>query len=171
MLDRLFAEIRSDMEGTAAFKAFADRHNVNSAANLTVTDDDIAALITEHLAPRIRGKTVVEIGAGIGLLSLHMGTVAKRVYCIEANPIWSSVFVNFLLGAKPKNVSFMFGSADEFVGCIRADVAVVCTRSDVNGMTLVGRQFAPTVIDVYGELIDENLETFDAEARSLRRQT
>jgi hypothetical protein len=41
----------------------------------------------------------------------------------------------------------------------------------VNGMTLVGRQFAPTVIDVYGELIDENLETFDAEARSLRRQT
>jgi len=27
------------------------------------------------------------------------------------------------------------------------------------------------VIDVYGELIDENLETFDAEARSLRRQT
>jgi hypothetical protein len=65
----------------------------------------------------------------------------------------------------------MFGSADEFVGCIRADVAVVCTRSDVNGMTLVGRQFAPTVIDVYGELIDENLETFDAEARSLRRQT
>lgn len=123
------------------------------------------------MAPQIAGKTAVEIGGGIGLLALHMGHIAKRVYCIEANPMWSWCFASVLLQSKPKNVSFLFGAADEFVGAIKADVAVFCTHSDVTGMGLVAAQFAPVVIDVYGELIAGNPEGFDRTARELRAMT
>jgi predicted RNA methylase len=148
--------------------AYAERHNIASAAVLTVTDDETAGLIAEHLAPRIEGKTVVEIGGGIGLLALHMGHIAKRVYCIEANPMWSWVFAGTLLHHKPKNVSFLFGSADEFVGAIKGDVAIFCTHSDVTGIGLVAAQFAPVVIDVYGELIAAYPDAFDKTASALR---
>jgi predicted RNA methylase len=122
-----------------------------------------------YLEPRIAGRSVVEIGGGVGLLSMHMAKVANRVYCIEANPVWSFTFVQTLLDRKPKNASFLFGAADEFVGCIKAEVAIVCTHSDLQGMMLVGRQFAPEVIDVYGELVEANPEAFDAFAREARR--
>lgn len=124
---------------------------MRSAPFLTVADHETASLLTQHLAPRIAGRTILEIGGGIGLLSLHMAQVAKRVYCIEANPVWSFAFTELFLERKPKNLSFLFGAADEFIGCIKADVTIVCTHSDVQGMTLVGRQFSPNVIEVYGE--------------------
>lgn len=167
-LARMFSEVYNTMEGSEASMDYSERHNINAAAILTVIDDETASLITERIADRIEGKTVVEIGGGIGLLSLHMGMVAKRVYCIEANPMWSWTFVNILLKQKPKNVSFLFGSADEFVGAIKADVAVYCTHSDVAGMGLVAAQFAPIVIDFYGELISENPDAFDKTAVALR---
>src|SRR6185437_6657644 len=77
-----FGEVGSAKEGKMAVEAFSERHGIHAAPNLTVLDDEIAALIVERLEPRISGKTVVEIGGGIGLLSLRMATVAKRVYCI-----------------------------------------------------------------------------------------
>jgi predicted RNA methylase len=133
-----------------------------------VTDAEIAASIAELLAPRIAGKTVVDIGGGLGLLSLYMGTLARRVYCIEANPMWAMVFTEIFLGMKPKHVSYIFGAADEFVGCIKADVAVICTHSDVEGLKLAGRQLALEVIDVYGEMIETNPKAFDPLARQMR---
>lgn len=156
------------MEGSDAAEQYSERHGIASAAVLTVIDDEMAYQIAAHLAPRIEGKTVVEIGGGIGLLAMHMGHIAKRVYCIEANPMWSWVFAGVLLKQKPRNVSFLFGAADEFLGCIRGDVAIICTHSDVTGMKLVAAQFAPEVIDVYGELIAEAPDHFDATARALR---
>lgn len=157
------------MEGSNASMAYSERHGINAQAVLTVTDDEEAGLIAEYLAPRIEGKTVVEIGGGIGLLALHMGLIAKRVYCIEANPMWSWAFATTLLHAKPRNVSFLFGSADEFIGAIKDDVAIYCTHSDVTGMSLVAAQFAPIVIDFYSELIDNAPHHFDAIARELRK--
>ena len=62
----------------------------------------------------------------------------------------------------------MFGAADEFVGLIKADVAVIFTHSDVTGIKLVATQFAPVVIDVQGERIAESPERFDATARAWR---
>jgi predicted RNA methylase len=163
-LDRIYNE----MEGSDAALAYSDRHGIASAAILTVLDDQIADLMADYLIDRIFGKTVVEIGGGIGLLSLHMGLVAERVFCIEANPMWSWTFAEILLARKPRNVSYLFGAADEFVGLIKADVAVICTHSDVSGMKLKAAQFAPVVIDVYGELIASNPGRFDALARALR---
>lgn len=167
-LGRMFGAIYNAMEGSDASLAYSERHGIASQAVLTVHDDETAGLIAEHLAPRISGRTVVEIGGGIGLLACHMGRIAKRVYCIEANPMWSWTFATVLLNTKPKNVSFLFGAADEFLGCIRADVAIYCTHSDVQGMGLVAAQFAPLVIDVYGEIIKGNPEGFDEFARTMR---
>jgi hypothetical protein len=148
----IISEGRGDEQ--TLFDRFADRHNIRAAPNLTVTDFETAVLIVERLAPRIEGKVVVEIGGGIGMLSVAMGAIAKRVYCIEANPLWSMTFAQLLLDKKPRNVSFLCGAADEFVGCIKGDVAIVCTHSDVTGMKLVGAQFARELIDVYGEMIE-----------------
>lgn len=156
------------MDGSEIAEEYARRHGINSAAILTMYDDETAGLMAEHLAPRIEGKTVVEIGGGIGLLALHMGLIAKRVYCIEANPMWSWVFANTLLKTKPKNVSFLFGAADEFLGTIRGDIAVFCTHSDVVGMRLIASRFAPEVIDIHGELIASHPAAFDETARRLR---
>lgn len=167
-LSRMMDTIYSAMEGSETSQAYSERHGINAQAVLTIMDDETAGTIAEHLAPRIEGKTVVEVGGGIGLLALHLGTIAKRVYCIEANPMWSWVFAGTLLHQKPRNVSYLFGAADEFVGMIRADVALYCTHSDVRGMGLIASQFAPVVIDVYGEIIKGAPDHFDAVARTLR---
>lgn len=164
MLDKVYEA----MEGNTFANRYSCRHGIESAAVLTIYNDETADLMAQHLAPRIAGKTVVEIGGGIGLLALHLGLLARRVYCIEANPMWSWVFAGTLLKRKPKNVSFLFGAADEFAEIIRGDVALFCTHSDVAGMTATAAQFAPTVIDVHGELIAANPEAFDATARRLR---
>lgn len=152
----------------AVLDAFSARHGIAAAPNLTVTDEEIANLIVERLEPRIAGKIVVEIGGGIGLLALHMAMVARRVYCIEANPMWSLAFAELLLKRKPKNLSYLFGAADEFVGAIRGDVAIVCTHSGLSTMMSTAKQFAPVVVDFYGELVEANPEAFDPMASQAR---
>jgi predicted RNA methylase len=144
--------VYATMEGSPAVDAYAERHDIHSAAILTVHDDETADLIAGYLAPRIEGKIVVEIGGGIGLLALHMADYAKRVFCIEANPMWSWTFAALLLTHKPKNVSYLFGTASEFEGQLRGDVALFCTHSDTAGMREAARPFADTIIDVYGEV-------------------
>src|SRR6185312_11847384 len=112
MLDRVYEAY----EGSEMLDAYLRRHGVNSLGVLTVYDDETASTIAEYLADRISGRTVIEIGGGIGLLAFHLGLHAKRVYCIEADPNWSWTFAACLMDRKPKNVSYLFGAADEFVG-------------------------------------------------------
>lgn len=156
------------METLPQMRAYEERHGIQSLGVLTVHDDDFAGAVAYHLAPRIEGRIVVEIGGGIGLLALHMGAYAKRVFCIEANPCWGLAFTSLLLEKKPKNVSFLFGAADEFAGQIRGDVALFCTHSGVSAMREVAGRFAREVIDVYGEVIERAPDRFDALARTLR---
>lgn len=156
------------LEGSEGVCAYSDRHGIGSAMVLTVCDDRLAAGLAHMLAPQIRGKVVVEIGGGIGLLAMYLAEYAKRVYCIEANPIWSSVFLELLFAKKPKNLSYLFGAADEFAGQIRGDVAVFCTHSGIESMKKAGRLFAPLVVDIYGEMIADNPGSFDPLARELR---
>lgn len=141
------------MDGSEVSAAYSKRHGIESAAILTVYDDETADLIAGYLAPRIEGRVVVEIGGGIGILAFHMAKYAKRIYCIEANPMWSWTFAELLLAEKPKNVSYLFGAADEFSGQIRGDVALFCTHSDAAGMAEVGSKFAREVIDVYRDML------------------
>jgi hypothetical protein len=165
---RMLAEVYELMAMSEAYEAFAERHNIRSAPNLTVVTDEMAELICSHLAPRIAGRTVVEIGGGIGILSLAMASVAKRVFCIEGNPNWAATWTQIMIEKKPRNMNYLLGAADEFVGLIRGDVSVICTHSDVAGLKLIGQQFAPETIDVYGEIISANPNAFDPLASRLR---
>ncbi len=167
-MDDLLERIYDAREGSEELEAYCERHGIQSAGVLTVYDDDIAALIADHLEPRIKGKVVVEIGGGIGLLAFHLGVHAKRVYCIEANPDWAFAFAAVLLKSKPKNVSYLFGAADEFSGMFGADVAIICTHSGLESMKRAALMFAPEVIDIYGEIIKTDPDKFDAFARTLR---
>lgn len=167
-LKEMLNEVYETYQDSKEMMDYSERHEVESQAVLTVFDDEQASLVALSIAPEIEGKTVVEIGGGIGLLALHMGFIAKQVYCIEVNPMWASCFIATLLRHKQKNVSYLFGSADEFAGLIKADVAIFCTHSGVDSMKVVASKFAPKVIDVYGELVAGNPEAFDKTARKLR---
>lgn len=157
-----------EADSTESFHQYCYRHGVKAAPNLTVMDDEVAGLLAERLAPRIRGRTIVEVGGGIGMLSLHMARIAKQVFCIEANPMWSMTFATYLLERKPRNCSFLFGDAHEFADFLHADVAIFCTHSAVDDLHRIGSLFAPSTIDVYGEIISENPDAFDPVARKMR---
>lgn len=149
LLDRLYEA----WDGNQMVEEYSERHDIDSAAILTVTDDETADLIAAHLSDRILGKIVVEIGGGIGLLAFHLSQYAERVFVIEANPAWTFIYVAFMYANKPKNVTFIFGSADEVASFVRADVAIFCTHSGAASMRDAGHLFASEVIDVYGEIV------------------
>jgi hypothetical protein len=167
-IDDLLADVARGFDTSKAGEAFSARHGVRALSRLTITSNEVASLITDRLRQRVEGRTVIEIGGGTGLLSFQLAKVATRVFCIEANPLWSSAFVELLLEHKPSNLSYLFGTASEFYGSISGDVAVLATHSDVAGMKMVAAQFAPTVIDIYGEMIADNPGAFDPFARQAR---
>lgn len=134
------------MDGSEAAMQYHDSHRVNSLLILTIDNYYTALREIEQFWPKIKGKVVVEIGAGVGMLSIQMAKFAKQVYAIEADPVWSWVFTQFLYGVKPPNLTFIFGAAQEMVGMIKADIAVVYTRSDIPGMLGLAGKFAPEVI-------------------------
>lgn len=146
----------SAMDGSEVIEDYFRRHGIESRCILTIFDDERADLVAWYLSERVAGKTVVEIGGGLGLLAFCLADFAERVYVIEASPVWTSIYVQFLHARKPKNVTFIFGSAEEVAGQIRGDIALFCTHSDCEGMRQVASQFAPEVIDVYGEILSQS---------------
>ncbi len=138
--------IYETMDGSEAAMQYHDSHGVNSLLILTIDNYYTALMEIEKFWPRIKGKVVVEIGAGVGMLAIQMAKFAKQVYAIEADPAWSWVFTQFLYGVKPPNLTYIFGAAQSMVGLIQADVAVVYTRSDIPGMLELAGEFASEVI-------------------------
>ena len=118
------------------------RHDNPSLLILTVCDRRTARREAKKLLRLIEGKTVIEIGAGVGLLSLEMAKTAAHVYAIELDPSWSWVFVEHLYFNKPQNLTFIFGDARELIGKLRADVAVIYTRSGIETMRDIAKQLA-----------------------------
>lgn len=150
MLDHYY----ETMDGSPLLENYHARHGTQSAVILTVCDDEKASDIAEYLRPRIEGKVVVEIGAGIGLLACHLATVAKRVFAIEVDPNWTSCFLVAMYERKPPNLTFIFGRAQD-APHIAADVALFCTHSAHAELYQQATRFAPTVIDVYAELLKQ----------------
>lgn len=143
------------MDGNAVAESYHERHGTESAVILTNYDDEHAALVAGYLKPRVEGKIVVEVGAGIGLLACHLAMDARRVYAIEVDPSWSATFVWTLYQKKPVNLTFIFGKAEE-APPLCADVAVFCTHSGRESLHRAASRFAPVVIDVYAELMKDN---------------
>lgn len=150
-LDKWYAH----MDGNPDVENFHERHGTESACILTNFTDEHASAVADYLHDRVAGKVVVEIGAGIGLLACHVAMDARRVYAIEVDPVWSSVFIKTLYQNKPPNLTFIFGKAEE-APPISADVAFFCTHSGRSAMYRAATLFAPTVIDVYAEILKDN---------------
>lgn len=146
--------IYAKLEGSGVVEDFAERSGINSLGVLTVSSYYSAMQEIEALWPQIKNQTVVEIGAGVGMLALQMAKFAKKVYAIEADPSWTWVFTEYLYAIKPRNLTFIFGNAEEMVGKIHADVAVIYTCSDVAGMKALAAKFAPRII--HGPLVSFN---------------
>jgi len=144
--ERLIEKVYESNEGSDLVMNYMDRNGVNSLCVLTAVSYRDALQEIENLWPRIKGKIVVEIGAGVGMLAIQMAKFAKRVYAIEADPTWAWVFTDALYALKPANLIYIFGRAQEIVGLIKADVAVIYTNSDVGGMAKLAAEFAPGVI-------------------------
>lgn len=142
------------MEGSELAEQYHARHGTESAGILTNYEDEHAAAVADYLRERVAGKIVVEIGAGIGLLACHVAQDARRVYAIELDPAWTSIFVWQLYKQKPANLTFIFGKAEE-APPIAADVAFFCTHSGRESMYRAATMFAPEVIDVYAELMKD----------------
>lgn len=145
------------LDDWAPANAYYDRHETESALILTIYDDKTAGDVAEYLRPRIEGKIVVEIGAGIGLLACHLAGIARRVYAIESDPAWTSCFLAALYAQKPTNLTFIFGRAQDSPH-IAADVALFCTHSGHASLYRNASRFAPTVIDVYAEILAAKAE-------------
>lgn len=143
------------MDGSPMVEGYHTRHGTQSAGILTSYSDEHAAAVADYLRPRTEGKVVVEIGAGIGLLACHVAEDARRVYAIEVDPAWASVFIAFLYRHKPANLTFIFGRAEDAPE-IAADVAFFCTHSGRESMYQAATRFAPDVIDVYAELLKDD---------------
>jgi predicted O-methyltransferase YrrM len=139
------------LEGGDAVEEYHDAHGVRSMTVLTITNESEAVRRVRAFRDRIAGKIVVEIGSGVGLAALEMARYAERVYAIEADPAWSWVFVRHLYRAKPANLTWVFGGAESVAGLIKADVAVVFTHSDRDGMRAMAERFAPEVIMGYSD--------------------
>lgn len=140
------AGIYDRKEGSLAVEQYFADHEINSMLILTVSSWYAAQAEVQKLIPDITGKTVVEIGAGVGMLALQMARYAKYVWAIEADPSWSWVFTEHLYRLKPPNLTWIFGRAQDLIGSLYADVAVIYTRSDLKGMGAIGAAMASRVV-------------------------
>ena len=161
----------SGILSSEVLRRYDERHGIETAPKLIVMNDQTTHALVAILHDRIVGRTVVEVGAGIGLLTLHMGTVARRVFAIEASPVWSSAFIATLMAGKPRNVSFICGDA----GGVRRHHkgrrgAILLAFRDRIAQE---HRLAPGIpgIDVYGEMIDANPAGFDQMAQDLRQRS
>lgn len=135
-------------EGSPTVFDFCQRHGVESLNVLTILREQEArenvARFTEHIA----GRRVVEIGGGVGYLAMEMAKVARSVMAIENDPAWSWVFTKFPYARKPPNLTWIFGLSEGLD--VRADVAVVCSRSGLHEMFGQARRFAPEIVFICG---------------------
>ena len=126
-------------------KEYDIRVDVESKHFLTVTRPEDAIWIIAKLGERLIDKTVVEIGAGVGVFAMQAAAIAKHVYAIEADPAWSWTFVRDLYQKKPRNLTWILDCAENLVGIIRADLAIVITGSAEDYLRELASEFAEDV--------------------------
>jgi len=145
-ISKAIEEIYMIQERSEDVEAYHRRHGIQSLGILTVCDKRSAMKEAESLLYDIYGKTVVEIGAGVGLLAIYMARVAKHVYAIEVDPAWTWAFTRDLYRKKPVNLTWIFGTAESVSPWLRGDVAVIYTRSGLTAMAAVAKIMCPKIV-------------------------
>jgi len=138
--------IYETLEGKHYVTPYHRKHGTESALILTMYNEKKALKAIRKIRDRIRNKTVVEIGAGVGYLAIAMAEYAKNVIAIEVDPGWSWYFVEYLYRHKPKNLIWIFGDAREIVKYIKTDVAVICSLSGIESMKKIAERMATEII-------------------------
>lgn len=138
--------IASVIEDSAERNSYDQRMGVRSKHYLTMLHPQDTDWIISRVQKRIAGKVVVEIGAGVGVLAFELARYAEHVFAIEADPAWSWAFTRHLYHAKPANLTWIFDRAENLAPVIKADVAIVVTGSDEEGLRTLASCFAPEVI-------------------------
>lgn len=141
--------VYESLEGNEDVERFMWEHNINSLGILTICKPERAMKAIELFGDSLRNKVVVEIGAGVGVAAIELAKVAKHVYAIEADPAWSWLFTKFLYQKKPTNLTWIFGNAENMIGKISADTAIIFTHSDCENLEKIGLSFAPKSILAY----------------------
>lgn len=133
---------------------YHDQFKGNYELILTIFNQEVAKAEVESFKDAIRDKTVVEIGAGIGLLSLEMAKYAKTVYAFELDPAWSWIFIKRYLYNKPDNLHFIFGDAEQFKDLIKSDVVVIYACQDIDHFLEIAEGFDPEIIIFNGDVYE-----------------
>lgn len=168
--EELIERVYEMNEGNESLEEFHDRHGVESLLILTISSAYAATREVDQFASQIRGKTVIEIGAGVGFLALEMAKFANHVYAIEADPAWNWIFTQALYDVKPANLTWIFGAADSVSRWLTGDVAVVYTRSGVDAMERAARRMCPELIRGPILPMDERYSDVPEEIREAAKQ-
>lgn len=134
------------LEGCEDMLRYHHRHGTVSLQVLTQFNPEIAMNTVRFFEKDIKDKIVIEIGAGVGFLAIELAKIAKKVYAIEVDPAWSWIFTRSLYRHKPRNLTWIFGDAREVMDNFHGDVAIVVTRSDVEGLRALAYRMADKVI-------------------------
>lgn len=137
------------LEGIETVDDYDQRHMTASLGVLTALSPKGARRIVRPLRGIILNKTVVEIGSGVGYVALELARYSPKVFAIESDPAWSWLFTKHLYATKPPHLTWIFGRAEEVSQWIKADIAIIVTRSGHERMNSIARRMAPVVIDVY----------------------
>src|SRR5438876_140082 len=136
------------LEGRESVEEYHKRHMTPSLGILTVHTPAEARRLVKPIRGQILNKSVVEIGAGIGLFALELARYSPKVFAIESDPGWSWLFTKHLYEQKPAHLTWIFGRAEEVAHYLKADVAIIVTRSRREKMEAVARRMAPLVLNL-----------------------
>jgi SAM-dependent methyltransferase len=150
---RMFEEIRRDSIVACERRLYQKRVGVVAAHICTIVSVENTRWLMKKLTPRIEGKVVVEIGAGLGVLSIEMAKVAKHVFAIDSDPEFTRAFVVKLYQERPANLTWIFDTAQGVIAsgladAMLADVAVIVTGSDERGLRLLAERFVRASSDI-----------------------
>jgi hypothetical protein len=138
--------VYDQLEGYEDLLRYHDEHGTPSLLVLTQHTPKVAMKMAELLDSEIAGKRVIEIGAGVGFLAIELAKRAKSVHAIEVDPAWSWTFTKSLYAHKPKNLTWIFGKAEEVSKWLKGDVVICCTCSGIPEMRKIASRFGPKVI-------------------------
>ncbi len=125
--------------------AYDQRMGLQSKKYLTTIRASDCQWIVDRIRDQITGKVVIELGAGIGVMATALAGLARHVYALEADPMWSWVFARHLYQSKPTNLTYILDRAENLVDIIKADVAICLTGSDDVNLRALCERFAPVV--------------------------